>query len=31
MGKDAMGGENLILNREHPAVVAVLDEQQPAQ
>ena len=31
MGKDAMGGENLILNREHPAVAAVLDEQQPAQ
>jgi uncharacterized LabA/DUF88 family protein len=31
MGKDAMGGENLILNREHPAVTAVLDEQQPAQ
>jgi uncharacterized LabA/DUF88 family protein len=30
MGKDAMGGENLILNREHPAVMAVLDEQ-PAQ
>jgi uncharacterized LabA/DUF88 family protein len=30
MGKDAMGGENLILNREHPAVTAVLDEQ-PAQ
>jgi uncharacterized LabA/DUF88 family protein len=30
MGKDAMGGENLILNREHPAVLAVLDEQ-PAQ
>jgi uncharacterized LabA/DUF88 family protein len=27
MGKDAMGGENLILNREHPAVVAVLEEQ----
>jgi uncharacterized LabA/DUF88 family protein len=27
MGKDAMGGENLILNREHPAVTAVLDEQ----
>jgi uncharacterized LabA/DUF88 family protein len=30
MGKDPMGGENLILNREHPAVIAVLDEQ-PAQ
>jgi uncharacterized LabA/DUF88 family protein len=28
MGKDSMGGENLILNREHPAVVAVLEEQQ---
>src|SRR5262245_19324628 len=28
MGKDAMGGENLILNREHPAVSAVLEEQQ---
>jgi uncharacterized LabA/DUF88 family protein len=27
MGKDPMGGENLILNREHPAVIAVLDEQ----
>lgn len=30
MGKDPMGGENLILNREHPAVATVLDEQ-PAQ
>jgi uncharacterized LabA/DUF88 family protein len=30
VGKDTMGGENLILNREHPAVAAVLDEQ-PAQ
>jgi uncharacterized LabA/DUF88 family protein len=28
MGKDSMGGENLILNREHPAVLAVLEEQQ---
>jgi len=30
MGKDQMGGENLILNREHPAVASALDEQ-PAQ
>jgi uncharacterized LabA/DUF88 family protein len=30
MGKDPMGGENLLLNREHPVVLAALDEQ-PAQ